>query len=296
MQKLQGVYVVMVTPFRADGEVDYEGIRKNVEWWISEGVHGIIPLGSTGEFASMEDHEKRKVAETVVETVGGRVPVVVGATAETTEKAIEYCRHAKEINAAGVMVLPSYYCKPSQEEMYVHFKRIAEAVDIPIMIYNNPWSSGVDMQAETVARLAKIPNIAYIKESTADIKRLRDIRVLTDDRMTIFCGWEDLAYESFVMGAKGWVSVVANFAPSLSVELFELVAVRKDFDKGWELYKKMLPMLKHLEYSGKLQQTVKHAMNKMGHCGGCARSPKLALTEEDKLRIDGMLRQMGLIE
>lgn len=295
MARLKGVYVVMVTPFKQNGEVDYAGLKSNVEWYINEGIHGVLPLGSTGEFAALEDDEKKKIAEAVMAQVNGRVPVVLGATAETTEKAIEYTRFAREIGAAGVMTLPSYYCKPNQEEMFVHFKRIAEAVDIPIIIYNNPWSSGVDMQAETVARLAKYPNLGYIKECTADIKRLREIRILTEDRMTIFCGWEDLAYESFFMGAEGWISVIANITPKLAVELFDLVAVKKDYDKGWALYKKMLPMLKQLEYSGKLQQTLKYSLDKLGHCGGAVRSPKLPLTTEDKTRIDGMLNLMGLI-
>ncbi|HHY37438.1 MAG TPA: 4-hydroxy-tetrahydrodipicolinate synthase [Clostridia bacterium] len=295
MQELRGVYVVSVTPMKENGEVDYEGIRHNVDWWISEGVHGLMPLGSTGEFASLEEDERKKIAETVMDAAAGRVPVVVGTTAETTKKTIEYTRHAKEIGAAGVLILPSYYCKPSQEEMYVHFKRVAEAVDIPIMIYNNPWSAGVDMQAETVARLAEIKNIRYVKECTADIKRLRDIRVLTNDSVTLFCGWEDLAYESFVMGAKGWVCVVGNIAPKLSVELFDLVVEKKDYEKGWELYKKMLPMLKQLEYSGKLQQTLKYGLDRLGHRGGPVRGPKLPLSDEDKQRIDRMMKDMGLI-
>jgi len=295
MQELRGVYVVCVTPMKENGEVDYEGIRHDVDWWISEGVHGLMPLGSTGEFASLEEDERKKIAETVMDAAAGRVPVVVGTTAETTQKTIEYTRHAKEIGAAGVLILPSYYCKPSQEEMYVHFKRVAEAVDIPIMIYNNPWSAGVDMQAETVARLAEIKNIRYVKECTADIKRLRDIRVLTNDSVTLFCGWEDLAYESFVMGAKGWVCVVGNIAPRLSVELFDLVVEKKDYEKGWDLYKKMLPMLKHLEYSGKLQQTLKYGLDRLGHRGGPARSPKLPLSDEEKSGIDRMMKAMGLI-
>jgi 4-hydroxy-tetrahydrodipicolinate synthase len=292
---LRGVYVVSVTPFKEDGSVDYEGIRGNVQWYLGQGVHGILPLGSTGEFASLEEDEKKRVAETVMDAVAGRVPVVVGTTAETTEKTIEYSRHAQSIGAAGVLVLPSYYCKPSQEEMYVHFKRVAGSIEIPVMIYNNPWSSGVDMQAETVARLYKDAGIRYVKECTADIKRLRNIRVMTQDQVIQFCGWEDLAYESFVMGATGWVCVMGNIAPRLCVELFETVVDRKDYEKGWEMYKVMLPMLAHLEYSGKLQQTLKYGLERLGHASGPVRSPKLPLTAEDKAKIDQMMKDMELI-
>ncbi|MCR4398181.1 MAG: 4-hydroxy-tetrahydrodipicolinate synthase [Firmicutes bacterium] len=296
MPAIEGVYTVMVTPFKRNGDVDYEGLKKNVEWQISRGIHGLLPLGSTGEFAGMEDDEKKQVAELVVQTANGRVPVAVGTTAETTEKTIALTRHAKEIGAVGVMILPPYYCKPSQEEMYTHFARIADAVDIPVIIYNNPWSSGVDMQAETVARLAEYsPNLRYVKECTADIKRLRDIRVLCGDKVTLFCGWEDLAYESFVMGARGWVSVIANIAPGMAMELYDLVAQKRDLDRGWELYRVMLPMLKQLEYSGKLHQTLKYSMDRMGLCGGITRSPKLPLTEADMTKIDGMLASMGLV-
>ncbi len=292
MHELQGVYVVMVTPFTANGEVDYEGIRKNISWWISEGVHGLIPLGSTGEFASLNDVQKMKITETVMDAVQGRIPVVVGASAETTEKAIENARGAQKAGASAVLVLPPWYYTPSQEEIIVHYRRIAEAIDIPIMIYNNPFSSKVDIKADTVARLAKVPNTRYIKESTGDIKRITEIRVLTDDGITVFCGWEDMAYESFVMGAKGWVCVMGNIAPKLSVQLFESVVILRDYAKGWEIYKRMLPMLRYLEYGGKVQKILKHALDTMGLCGGYSSSPKLPLEEEDKKKTEKLVKEL----
>jgi len=294
MNKLEGVFTVMVTPFTDDGEVDYAGLRKNVSWQIEQGIHGLIPLGSTGEFASLEDDEKRQIAETVIDEADGRVPAVVGATAETTEKAIEYARHAQDIGAAGVLILPSYYCNPSQEEMYGHFSAIAEAIDIPIMLYNNPWSSGVDMQLETVVRLAKIPNIAYIKESTSDMRRFTNIRQTAGDNITLFCGWEDLAYEQFVMGAKGWVCVVGNIAPKLAVDLYNTLVVDRDLDRGWDLYCQLLPIMRYLEYSGKLQQTLKYALKKLGLAGGPVRSPKLPLSAEQQEEVDAMLSELGI--
>jgi 4-hydroxy-tetrahydrodipicolinate synthase len=292
MAELQGVYVVMVTPFAANGDVDHEGIRKNISWWISEGVHGLIALGSTGEFASLNDVQKMRVTETVMDAVQGRIPVVVGASAETTEKAIENARAAQEAGASGVLVLPPWYYTPSQEEIIVHYRRIAEAIDIPIMIYNNPFSSKVDIKADTVGRLAKVPNIRYIKESTGDIKRITEIRVLTDDGISVFCGWEDMAYESFVMGAKGWVCVIGNIAPNLSVKLFDSVVILRDYAKGWEIYKRMLPMLRYLEYAGKIQKILKHALDTMGLCGGYSSSPKLPLEEEDKKKIEKLVKEL----
>lgn len=296
MGKLQGVMTVMVTPLKSDGSVNYEGLKKNIDWQVDQGIHGLITLGSTGEFAALEDDEKKSVAEFVMKAAGGRVPVIIGTTAETTEKTIRYTKHAKAIGASGVMILPSWYCKPNQEEMFTHFARVADAVDIPIVIYNNPWSAGVDMQAATVGRLARhSPNLAYIKESTADMRRIRDIIADYGDEVTAFCGWEDLAFESFVVGARGWVCVIGNIAPAHSVKLFDLVVHKKDYAAAWDLYKVMLPMLKYLEYSGKLQQTLKYSLDRMGLCGGPVKSPRLPLSAEDKVCVDGMLKATGLI-
>jgi len=286
---LRGVFVVTVTPFSPDGKVDLAGIEKNAEWLVTQGVHGLIPLGSTGEFASLGDDDKRSIVDRVMKTVAGRIPVVVGATAETTGKAIENARFAESAGASGVLVLPPYYYSPDQEELFEHYSRIAGAIGIPIMIYNNPASSKVDILADTVARLSRVPGIECIKESTGDIKRITELRIKTDDRMTIFCGWEDMAYESFVLGALGWVCVLGNILPKEAVELFDLIVVRKDLPAAWLLYKKLLPILRYLEYAGKTQKTLKYVMNGMGLSGGCSSSPKRDLEAADKNQIDALL-------
>jgi 4-hydroxy-tetrahydrodipicolinate synthase len=291
MKDLQGVFAVTVTPFTATGSVDHRGIEKNVDWLIGQGIHGLIPLGSTGEFASLEDDDKPKIVDTVMRVAAGRVPVVVGATAETTEKALANARRAEKAGAAGVLVLPPYYYTPDQEELYHHFRRVAEGIGIPVMIYNNPASSKVDVKAATVARLAKIPNIRYIKESSGDMRRITEIRMLTDDGITVFCGWEDMAYESFVMGARGWVCVIGNVFPKAAVELYDLVVVKRDLEGAWRLYRRMLPMLRHLEYAGKTQKILKHALDRMGLAGGFSSSPKLPLGEEDKALVDQIVRE-----
>lgn len=284
-----GVYVVTVTPFTADGKVDHAGIEKNADWLVAQGVHGLLPLGSTGEFASLEDADKEAIVDRVMKTVAGRIPVVVGATAETTEKAIANARYAERAGAAGVLVLPPYYYSPDQEELYEHYRRVAGAIGIPVMIYNNPASSKVDIQADTVARLARVPGIQCIKESTGDIRRITEIRLKTEDKLTVFCGWEDMAYESFVMGAKGWVSVLGNILPRECAELYDLVAVKKDLEAGWALYKRLLPLLRYLEYAGKTQKALKYVLDGMGLVGGHTSSPKRALDQEDKVTLDGLL-------
>lgn len=296
MQSLHGTFVVMVTPFTREGDVDYHGIRKNVEWWIGQRIHGLIPLGSTGEFASLSDVQKQKITETVMEAVNGRRPVVVGAAAEITEKAIEYASQAKDLGAAAALILPPFYYAPSQDEIYWHYRRISEKVDLPIMIYNNPFTANVDIQPDTVARMAELPNIDYVKESSGDIKRITTIRQLTDDRISVFCGWEDMAWESLAIGARGWVCVIGNILPRAAAELYELVVLQKDLDGGYELYKRMLPILRYLEYAGKTQKMLKYALDRLGLCGGQSSSPKLPLNEEEKVEIDKLLTQFGVID
>ena len=292
MGKLTGVYVVLVTPFTKDGDVDYDGLRKNVRWLAGQGVHGVIPLGSTGEFASLDDDQKQRVTQTVIAAAGRKIPVVVGSSAETTEKAIHYVNQAKELGAAGALVLPPWYYTPDPEEIVHHYTRISEAVDLPIIIYNNPFTSKVDIEPPTVARLAELPNIDAIKESSGNMRRIAEIRTLTNDGIGIFCGWEDMAYESFVMGAQGWVCVIGNVVPRMAVDLFELITVKNDLAAAWELYKKMLPFLRYLEYAGKTQKALKYALDKMGPAGGYCSSPKLPLSDADKAEVDQLIQGM----
>ena len=291
MATIHGVYVVNVTPFTKDRKVDYPGLAKNIRWLVKQGVHGLIPLGSTGEMASLDDAERHKLLDTVMEASGGKVPVMAGASAETTEKAIEHARYAKRAGASSVMILPPWYYTPEPEEIFDHYRRISDAVDIPILIYNNPWSSKVDIKPGLVARLAKLEHVKAIKESTSDIKRITEIRTLTDDGIIIFCGWEDMAYESFMLGATGWVCVIGNLFPMEAVELFDLVAEKKDFAKGWTLYKRMLPLLRYLEYSNKSPKAIKHVLDSMDLAGGACSSPRLPLSEPEKAEVDRMVRE-----
>ena len=296
MGKLRGVYVVLVTPFTGDGEVNYDGMSRNVEWLAGQGIHGVIPLGSTGEFASLNDEQKRKITQTVISAVGGRIPVVVGASAETTEKTIEYVQQAKELGAAGALVLSPWYYTPDPDEIIHHYTRISEAVDLPIMIYNNPFTSKVDIEPETVARLAKLPTIDCIKESSGNFRRIAEIRQLTEDKLGIFCGWEDMAYEFFLMGSIGWVCVIGNVVPRMAADLFDLVTEKKDLDAAWTLYKKMLPLLRYLEYAGKTQKALKYALDRMGLCGGHSSSPKLPLDKGEKAKVDKILQDLGVFQ
>ena len=190
------------------------------------------------------------------------------------------------------MILPPYYFNPLQEEMVNHYSLIDQEVNIPVMVYNNPGVTGVDIQLETVLEISKMENINYIKESTGDITRLRDIENGTDDIIT-FCGCDELALESFFAGAQGWVSVISNAFPGLSAELFEVSVDQKDYEKAREIYAKLLPFCKELEGSGKLVQIIKYLMDKRGAIGGFSKQPKLPLTKEDKYRLDQLLERVN---
>ena len=245
MKKLRGTYTVIVTPFTADNATINETmLRWLVDFQISEGIHGIIALASNGEFLSLSDEERHDVARIVIDQAAGRVPVVIGTAAENTNDVIRYTKDAEELGADAAMVLTPYYCWIDEDELFTHYKRTAEAVSLPIMLYNHPASTVLDMKPPLVARLAEIDNISYIKESTTDIRRVYQINDLCKGNITVFAGY--LGYESFMVGAEGWVSVCANLVPRLSAELFELAVDKNDKDGAWKVFKQLVPMIDYL--------------------------------------------------
>ena len=290
-KELKGTFVVMVTPFDKNQNINFKALEENIEWYIEKGAHGLIPLGSTGEMASLTEKERYEIAEFVVKVIDNRLPVCICTTAETTEKTLEYTRHAEKIGADAVLILPPYYYNPIQEEIIYHYETIADNVHIPIMIYNNPGASGVDIQLETVLKLAEKENIKYIKESTGDIIRLREIERLSHGNIITFCGSEELVFESFFLGAQGWVSVISNALPELSSAIYEETVINKNYKRAQEICNVILPLCIELEKSGKLVQIVKHCMDKRGVNGGHCRFPRLPLSKEYANKIDGLLEK-----
>jgi len=291
IKELKGTFVVIVTPFDKNQNINFKALEENIEWYIEKGAHGLIPLGSTGEMASLTEKERYEIAEFVVKVIDNRLPVCICTTAETTAKTIEYTQHAEKIGADAVLILPPYYYNPIQEEIIYHYETIADNVHIPIMIYNNPGASGVDIQLETVLKLAEKENIKYIKESTGDIIRLREIERLSHGNIITFCGCEELVFESFFLGAQGWVSVISNALPELSSAIYEETVINKNYKRAQEIYNVILPLCIELEESGKLVQIVKHCMDKRGVNGGHCRFPRLPLSKEYANKIDGLLEK-----
>ena len=214
MKQIHGIFAVTVTHFQENGEIDYAACAKHINWLIESGVHGLLPLGATGEFSALTLEERKAFAEFAMKEVAGRVPVIIGAVSTNVDVTLEVAKHAASIGADGVMILPPPGLHPSQDEIYAFYKHISENVTLPVMIYNNPGSSGVNILPETLDKIADLPHMGFLKESTGDIMRLTRAVDELADRLVIFCGCESLAYESFVMGAKAWVCVLANVAAS----------------------------------------------------------------------------------
>jgi len=274
MTDFRGTYTIMVTPFDADGAVDVPALERYVDWQISSGIHGLIPLGSTGEFLSMSDEETERVAKTVIDTAAGRVPVIIGTTAEYTPNAARLARRAEKLGADGVMVLPPFYCTPTDDELYVHYKTVSDAIGIPIMVYNNPAVANVDLKPALLARLSTIANCRYVKESTMDVTRVRDVIRLSEGRMQVFGGI--MGFESYVNGAVGWAAVPSNGAPREMAQMYDLV-LAGHIAEARAVYLKYLPVIEFVFGQAYVAGT-KALLNHMGISTGAPRPPRLPLS------------------
>lgn len=292
IDRFRGTYTVMVTAFDADGALDLDTQTRFTDWQVREGIHGLVPLGSTGEFLSLDAAERRAVAKCVIDAADGRVPVLIGAGAERTEDVIANCEMAADLGADGVMIIPPFYSTPTEDELFAHYARIATATDLPIMIYNNPATANVDLTPPIVARLSQIPGIDYIKESTMDVTRVRDIIELCGDRMSVFGGI--MGFESFVEGADGWVAVGSNILPAASAKLFTLTADDQDYDAARTLYRQMMPVIR-LVGGHRYVSATKAALGLMGFAMGNPRAPRLPLPASDLAELRAALDAVGVL-
>ncbi|HWJ73091.1 MAG TPA: dihydrodipicolinate synthase family protein [Kaistia sp.] len=287
----RGTFTVMITPFDKSGAVDLAATADMVDWQIAEGIHGLVPLGSTGEFLSMTDEERHDVAKSVIDTAAGRVPVLIGTGAERTEDVIRYSREAESLGADGVMIIPPFYSTPTEDELFEHYRRIGEALSIPIMIYNNPATANVDLTPRIVERLSRIDNVSYIKESTMDVTRIRDILDFCGDRMTVFGGI--MGFESFLAGAQGWVAVGSNLMPRELAGIFTRWADHRDFDGACSLYAQALPVIR-LVGGHRYVTATKAALALMGRDVGGPRAPRLPLPAAELPMVEAALRAAGV--
>ncbi|WP_245826431.1 dihydrodipicolinate synthase family protein [Rhodobacter aestuarii] len=285
----RGSYTVCITPFDAEGGVDLPTLRDYVDWQIDEGVHGLIPLGSTGEFLSLSREERAAVAETVITQAAGRVPVLIGTAAEWTDEAIAISREAEALGADGVMLVPPYYSSPTDAELIVHFTRVAEALSIPVMLYNNPFTANVDLSAALVGRLSEVDNISYIKDTSKNVHRVTELLEACQGRMTVFAGY--YPWESYLAGAEGYSSVMSNIMPKLSAQTFDRTV--DGSNEGRALYIKSLPLINAL--AGDLYvSATKAAMAMIGRPVGAPRPPRLPLPAAKAAELQTILKYLGL--
>ncbi|MFD9690678.1 dihydrodipicolinate synthase family protein [Kitasatospora sp. NPDC059088] len=286
---LEGIIAYPVTPFsRTDGGLDLDGLTALIDRLVVSGCHAVAPLGSTGESAYLDDPEWYAVAEASVSAVAGRVPTVVGIADLTTRSAVRRARFAEQAGADVVMLLPLSYWTLDEEAITRHYTAVADAVGIPIMIYNNPRTAGVDLPPELIHRLVRdVDNITMVKESSGDIQRMHRLTQLSDGAMPFYNGSNPLALAAFAAGASGWCTAAPCLIPELPLELYRAVRTG-DLDAAREVYYRQLPVLQFLMRGG-LPTTVKAGLSLLGLDVGEPRPPLLPLAEERRAELARLL-------
>ncbi|MDC8852779.1 dihydrodipicolinate synthase family protein [Shewanella algae] len=285
----QGVYPAISTQFNADGSINFDSNRRMLEALIHDGIDGIIALGTVGENASLSAAEKRAFIKHTVETVAGRIPVISGCTEHSAKHAAEYAKYVAALGVDGLMLLPAVVYRGTDREVLAHYRHVARATTLPIMIYNNPVSYGVDINLEMTAELAKEPNIVAIKESTTDTRRLTELQSRFGDRFIVFCGVDDIALESLLLGADGWISGLTNVFPRESVTLYRLARAGR-LQEARELYRWFMPLLR-LDTIPTLVQCIKLAEELVGRGSEHVRMPRLPLEGEERAYVQQLLEQ-----
>ena len=292
MPPFQGSITALITPFK-DGEVDAKTFQRLVEWQIDQGTHGLVPVGTTGESPTLNHEEHKRVIELCIEAAAGRVPVIAGTGSNSTSEAIALTRFAKEAGADGALVVTPYYNKPTQEGLYLHYKAINDAVEIPIIIYNIPGRSIVDMSVETMTRLFKLPNIAGLKDATANMSRVSQQRAAMGTAFVQLSGEDATALGFNAHGGQGCISVTANIAPALCSE-FQLACLGSNFKRALEIQDRLMPLHDALFVESN-PGPVKYAAEKLGLCSGETRLPLAPLAAASKAKVDAALAQVGLV-
>jgi 4-hydroxy-tetrahydrodipicolinate synthase len=291
---LQGSLVALVTPMTADGAVDFAALERLVEWHIAEGSDGIVAVGTTGESATLDVTEHVEVIRRTVRAARGRIPVIAGTGANATREAIELTAAGKDAGAAACLLVTPYYNKPPQEGLYRHYRAVAEAVDVPILLYNVPGRTGCDLLPATVARLAQIPNIVGLKEAKGELARTRELLALKlPPHFTLLSGDDATACESILLGFRGDISVTANVAPRLMHEMCA-AALAGDAARARALDRRLQPLHKNL-FLDPNPIPVKWALHEMGRIGPGIRLPLVPLDPAHRAAVREALLGAGVL-
>ncbi|WP_445376521.1 4-hydroxy-tetrahydrodipicolinate synthase [Niveispirillum fermenti] len=288
----KGSIVALITPFR-DGKVDEPAFQDFVDWQIKQGTHGVVPVGTTGELPTLSHEEHRIVISLAVEVANGRVPVIAGTGSNSTEEAIALTRHAKQIGADAALIVTPYYNKPSQEGLYQHYKAIHDAVDLPIIIYNIPGRSVIDMSVATMARLAKLPNIVGVKDATADLVRPLRTRVEIGPDFCQLSGEDGTAAAFLAQGGVGCISVTANVAPALCAQMQNAWATGNMTEMA--RIRDLLMPLHHAMFVETSPAPVKYAASLLGKSTPDVRLPLVPCSAEGRAVVEDAMRKAGLI-
>ncbi|WP_300534296.1 4-hydroxy-tetrahydrodipicolinate synthase [uncultured Mameliella sp.] len=288
----KGSMPALVTPFK-DGAVDFDMLKKLVEWHIEEGSHGLVPVGTTGESPTLTHREHEEVIACVVEAVAGRIPVIAGAGSNNTDEAIRFTEYAAKVGADGALVVTPYYNKPTQAGLIAHFKAVHDCADIPIIIYNIPGRSVVDMSPDTMGELAKLPRIVGVKDATGDLARVCQQRITCGQDFLQISGEDATAHGFNAQGGVGCISVTANAAPRLCAELQE-ACLAGDYGKALEIQDRLMPLHQAIFTEPGLCGA-KYAMSRLGLGSDEVRLPLVPLTEGTRAKVDSALRHAGLM-
>ncbi len=288
----RGSFTALVTPFKGDA-VDQGAFRDLVEWQIGEGTNGLVPVGTTGESPTLSHDEHKHVVEWCIDQAKGRVPVIAGAGSNSTREAIELARHAEEAGADAVLVVTPYYNKPTQEGLYQHFKAINDAIGIPIIIYNIPARSVIDMSVDTMKRLYELKNIAGVKDATANVVRVSQQRAVMGEGFNQLSGEDATALGFMAHGGHGCISVTSNVAPRLCAE-FQSACLRGDFATALKLQDKLMPLHQNL-FIETNPSPAKYALSVLGKIAETVRLPMVPLAEKSKAAVRDAMVHAGLV-
>jgi 4-hydroxy-tetrahydrodipicolinate synthase len=292
MKNLRGSITALVTPFR-DGAVDEEGFRGHVNWQIENGTHGLVPVGTTGESPTLSHREHERVVEICVAETRGRVPVIAGAGSNSTAEAIAFSRHAEKVGADALLIVTPYYNKPTQEGLYQHFKAINDAVGLPILIYNIPGRSVIDMSVETMARLFELKNIVGVKDATANVARASQQRQAMGPDFIQLSGEDATALGFMAHGGHGCISVTSNVAPRLCAEMQE-ACLKGDFAAALKVQDRLMPLHTAL-FVETNPSPAKYALSVLGRMSDEVRLPMLPVSEGTKQTLRSAMTHAGLI-
>ena len=289
----RGSFTALVTPFSKDGSLDEKAFRALVDWQIAEGTNGLVPVGTTGESPTVSHDEHKRVVEWCVDEAKGRVPVVAGSGSNSTQEAVDLSRHAEKAGADAVLVVTPYYNKPTQEGLYQHFKAINEAIGIPILIYNIPGRSVVDMSVDTMKRLFELKNIAGVKDATANLVRISQQRAEMGPDFNQLSGEDSTALGFNAHGGQGCISVTSNVAPRLCAD-FQGACRRGDYAAALTLQDKLMPL--HLALFVEANPgPAKYALSVLGRCTDAVRLPLVTLADKSKAAVRDAMVHAGLI-